>query len=322
VPRSRLFSGSLVLAGGSAGAVLGLTAASRDLRAWTVALLLRGESVPASLRESLALLARASGPVLAGAFGAAALAGLLTAGWSPSTAVLVPRLERLDPIAGMKRLFGWRLLGDLARSAVAGALLLTLMAARGWSLLPSSLRLPVVDVGGSGLALLRPEAIRIWMRVLLAASAFGLLDLLLTRRRHRRALRMSRDEVRREHREQEGDPRHRAHRRAAHRRLLLAGRARGVKAASVVVVNPVHVAVGLRWAPGECDAPYLVARGREGEARALRAEALALGIPVVRDVALARGLVQYDVGEEVPEELYRAAAVVLERALERAEAFR
>jgi len=92
-----------------------------------------------------------------------------------------------------------------------------------------------------------------------------------------------------------------------------------VKAASVVVVNPVHVAVALRWAPEECDAPYLVARGRAEEARAIRAEALALGIPVVRDVALARGLVQYDVGEEVPEELYRAAAVVLQHALDRTE---
>lgn len=320
VPRSRLFSGSLVLAGGSLGALLGLTDASGDLRAWTAALLLRGESVPVSLRESLVLVGRASGPVLAGAFGAATLAGLLSAGWAPSTAVLVPRLERLDPIAGMKRLLGWRLLGDLARSAVAGALLLTVMGAGAWSLLPSSLRLPAVDIAGSGLVLLRPEAVRIWMRVLLAGSALGALDLLLARRRHRRALRMSREEVRREHREQEGDPRHRAHRRAAHRRLLLAGRARGVKAASVVVVNPVHVAVGLRWAPEECDAPYLVARGREAEARALRAEALILGIPVVRDVALARGLVQYDVGEEVPEELYRAAAVVLERALDHAEA--
>jgi type III secretion protein U len=86
-----------------------------------------------------------------------------------------------------------------------------------------------------------------------------------------------------------------------------------------VVVNPVQVAVALRWAPEECDAPYLVARGRAEEAHAIRSEALALGIPVVRDVALARGLVQYDVGEDVPEELYRAAAVVLQHALDRAE---
>ena len=68
----------------------------------------------------------------------------------------------------------------------------------------------------------------------------------------------------------------------------------------MVVVNPVHVAVALRWAPEECDAPYLVARGRGEDARAIRAAALTVGIPVVRDVALARGLVQYDVGEEVP----------------------
>src|SRR5262249_56138452 len=123
VPRSRLFSGSLVLAGGSAGAILGLTAACSDLRSWTLALLLRGESVPASLRESLLLVMRASGPVLGGAFGAAALAGLLTAGWSPTTAALIPRLERLDPIAGMKRLLGWRLLGELVRNGLAAAVL-------------------------------------------------------------------------------------------------------------------------------------------------------------------------------------------------------
>jgi type III secretion protein U len=192
-----------------------------------------------------------------------------------------------------------------------------MLVAGAWSLLPSALRLPLLDAPGAGLTLLRPEALRVWGRVLLLATVIGVVDLVLARRRHRRSLRMSRDEVRREHREQEGDPRHRAHRRAAHRQLLASGRARGVKAASVVVVNPVHLAVALRWAPEECDAPYLVARGRGTDARAIRAEALGAGIPVVRDIALARGLVQYDVGEEVPEELFRAAAVVLQRALDR-----
>jgi len=128
---------------------------------------------------------------------------------------------------------------------------------------------------------------------------------------------MTREEVRREHREQEGDPRHRAHRRAAHRQLLQAGRARGVEKATVLVVNPTHLAVGLRWAPEECDAPYLVARGRAADAAELRRRADALGIPVVRDVALARSLVMHDVGEEVPEELFQAAAAVLEMALSR-----
>jgi len=89
-----------------------------------------------------------------------------------------------------------------------------------------------------------------------------------------------------------------------------------------VVANPVHIAVALRWAPEECDAPYLVARGRGEDARTIRAEALSAGVPVVRDVALARGLLQYDVGEEVPGGLYRAAAVVLQHALDRLEGTR
>jgi type III secretion protein U len=316
VPRSRLFTGSLVLAGGSAGAAFGLGEASDQLRGWTAALLARGATVPAALHQALSLLVLASAPALGGAVLGAVVAGLATSGWAPSGAAVLPRLERLDPIAGLKRLFTWRTAAELGRSVAVAALLAGALAAGAWELLRSALRLPVLAAPGAGLVLLRPEALRLWSRVLLLAAAIGLVDLLLARRRHRRSLRMSRDEVRREHREQEGDPRHRAHRRAAHRQLLNAGRARGVRAASVVVVNPVHVAVALRWVPEECDAPYLVARGRGEDARAIRAEALRVGIPVVRDVALARGLVQYDVGEEVPEELYRAAAVVLQHAVD------
>ncbi len=318
VPRSRLLSGSLVLAGGSAGAAVGLSGLTSELRAWSAALLLPGARWPAALYQASFLLLRACAPALSGALLAAALAGLATSGWDPSSAVLVPRLARIDPLAGLRRIVSWRMLGELARSALVGGLLLGVLTAGAWTLLPSVLRLPVVPAGG-GLLLLAPEAARIWVRALLLAVGLGALDLLLARRRHRRSLRMSRDEIRREHREQEGDPRHRAHRRAAHRQLLLSGRARGVKAASVVVVNPTHVAVALRWAPEECDAPYLVAKGREADARAIRQEALSLGISVVRDVALARGLVQYDLGEEVPEELYRAAAVVLQLAVDREE---
>jgi len=322
VPRSRLLSGSLVLAAGSAGVAAGLGGLTGELRGWTAALLLQRAPWPSALHQALLLLARACAPALGGALLAAAVAGLAASGWAPSAAVLVPRLARIDPLAGLKRIASSRMLGELGRSLLVAALLLAVLAAGLWPLLPSALRLPALSAPGAGLVLLRPEAARLWVRALLLAVGLGVLDLLLARRRHRRSLRMSRDEVRREHREQEGDPRHRAHRRAAHRQLLLSGRARGVKAASVVVVNPTHVAVALRWAPEECDAPYLVAKGREGEAHALRREALVLGIPVVRDVALARGLVQYDLGEEVPEELYRAAAVVLQLALDRTEAAR
>ena len=322
VPHSRLFSGSLVLAGGSAGAALSLGGATAEVRAWTAALLAHGAGVPAALYQALTLLVRACAPALGGAMLGAVVAGLATSGWAPTTAVLAPRLERIDPLAGLRRLLTWRTAAELGRCLAIGLLLVGVLVTGAWALLPPVIRLPRIEAPATGLVLLRSDALRVWTRALLLAAAIGVVDLIFARRRHHRSLRMSRDEVRREHREQEGDPRHRAHRRAAHRQLVLAGRAPGVKAASVVVVNPVHVAVALRWAPEECEAPYLVARGRAREAAAIRAEALALGIPVVRDVALARGLVQYDVGEEVPEELYRAAAIVLQHALDRTEAAR
>ena len=318
-PRSRLLSAALVLAGGSGAAALALPGAADELRAWTAVVLVREVAPPLALEQTLRLLVRASAPVLGGAALGALAAGLAAAGWSPSLAPLRPRLERLDPWAGLRRLLSIRVLGELGRGALAAVLLLCVVASGAWALLPAVLRLGWMASPGAALAALRPAGAGLWCQALLVAAVLGGLDLLWARRRHRRSLRMTREEVRREHREQEGDPRHRAHRRAAHRQLLVAGRARGVPAATVVVINPTHVAVGLRWAPEECDAPYLVVRGREAEARSIRREALALGIPVVRDVALARTLVEHDVGEEVPEELYRAASAVLQLALERQE---
>jgi type III secretion protein U len=224
VPRSRLFTGSLVLAGGSAGAAFGLGEATDQLRGWTAALLARGATVPAALHQALSLLVLASAPALGGAVLGAVVAGLATSGWAPSGAAVLPRLERLDPIAGLKRLFTWRTAAELGRSAAVAALLAGVLTAGAWpcsrqrSGCPSSRRrAPVWSC-----SVRRRSALS---RVLLLAAAIGLVDLLLARRRHRRSLRMSRDEVRREHREQEGDPRHRAHRRAAHRQLLNAGRA-------------------------------------------------------------------------------------------------
>ncbi|MET0402154.1 MAG: EscU/YscU/HrcU family type III secretion system export apparatus switch protein, partial [Cystobacter sp.] len=147
--------------------------------------------------------------------------------------------------------------------------------------------------------------------------ALGVGDYALARRRHVRELMMTREEVKREHKESEGDPRHKSHRRALQRQVAAGGPARGVGKASVVVVNPTHIAVALRYAPEECEAPYLVGKGREADALALRREAERLGVPVIRDVPLARGLVHYDVGEEIPEELYQAAAAVLRVSAER-----
>jgi type III secretion protein U len=161
-------------------------------------------------------------------------------------------------------------------------------------------------------ARLVPLAIRLaWVLL-----ALGVADYALARRRHLKDLMMTREEVKREYKESEGDPHHKAQRKALHRQFAQGGAARGVQKATAVIVNPTHIAVALRYDNKECEAPYLVAKGCEADALALRREAQRRGIPVVRDVPLARSLIHYDIGEQIPEELYQAAAVVLRVAME------
>jgi type III secretion protein U len=165
------------------------------------------------------------------------------------------------------------------------------------------------------LSLLQPLVIK--AAVVLVVLGVG--DWMLAKRRHVKDLMMSHQEVKQEHKNSEGDPHHKSKRKSLHKQLANGGRARGVQKATAVVVNPTHIAVALRYAEDECDAPYIVAKAREEDALKLRQEAAALGIPVVRDIPLARSLIHYDVGEEVPEELYQAAAAILKVALEEAE---
>ena len=147
------------------------------------------------------------------------------------------------------------------------------------------------------------------LRLAAALAVIGALDLALERRRLRRALMMSRDEVRRELREDEGDPDRKAERRRVHRALVEAG---AVAGATVVVVNPTRFAVALRHERDGEGAPRVVAKGTGLAAARIRSAARRAGVPIVRDVPLARALHRLaDVGDEIPEELYDAAAALL-----------
>ncbi|MEN9797221.1 MAG: hypothetical protein RL653_917 [Pseudomonadota bacterium] len=249
-------------------------------------------------------------PPLVAAWCGALAAGVGQAGCLLTPELLSPDARRVSPAASVKRLLSAPRFFTLLRAGVLLGVVILVVAGlfrdgagilRAW---PRSRW----DVGLVAWAEVASEGGASLLAVL---AAFAVLDWGLAAWRHRRDLQMSRDEVRREHRESEGDPLVKGQRRALHRALVGAAVSRGVRSASVVIVNPTHIAVGLRYAPDEADAPFIVARAREAEALALREEAKRLGIPVVRDIPLARSLVVLGPGEEVPEELYRAAAAVL-----------
>jgi type III secretion protein U len=243
-------------------------------------------------------------------FGGCAAAGALAAALGQIGLRLKLRLDlsRLDPVRGLGRLFSRERLADLGMMLVRAMALAGLGAWLAWD----RVRDLLID---RPIEILAPAAARallgiaVWLTA--ATLLLAALDALLQRRRFRRRMRMTREEAIRERKEQDGDPMLHAERRRRHRLLLQGGGLAALPQASVVVVNPTHLAVALRYLPGEDQAPVVVCSGRESLARRIREQAARIGVPIIEHVPLARALIQLEPGEEIPEALYLAAAEVI-----------
>jgi flagellar biosynthesis protein FlhB len=262
---------------------------------------------PAALGATVAALTL---PILVASAITAAVAQALQTGGIVSTKRLEPRLDRLNPVAGMKGLFSTTRLFAVLRSLFA-ALVVAWLA---WE----SLRSHIVDLARTAGdtrwigAVLREAAGGLGWRAAWVGLVLGALDVLVARRAWMRRLRMSKEEVRREYREAEGDPQLKAARERAFRELVAQADVGNVRTASVVVVNPAHLACALRYDDRAGDeAPVVVATGEGGLAARIVEEARVHGIPVVRDVPLARALVELAPGQVIPEALYEVVAEIL-----------
>lgn len=299
------FAGGLVALAATAPA---LAAELARLLRGGIHLAVAGVAPPADvLRDAAGTVLRLVLPVALAAAAAGGLTAALQAGFAVAPESLRPRLDRIDPVRGLRRLVAP---AQLLRAplAVLKAAALLLLVGR-WAASDATGLGELPRAGAAALLRGAPPLLALALRLLAALAIFGLLDWALARRRHLRALRMTRDEVRREQKEEDGDPAHRAERRRLHRALLDAA---PVSRATVVVVNPTHVAVALHHRREGEEAPRLVAKGTGRDAARIRSAARRAGVPIVQDVPLARALHRLaDVGEEIPEELYEAAAAVL-----------
>lgn len=251
------------------------------------------------------------------AMGVAVLAAALQTRGLWSWQAVAPDASRLSPVAGLGRLFSSRTLVEVGR----GLLKLAVVSALAFAALVAPLRQLPALVGAPPAAVL--AALGVWaralgLRVALALLALALLDAVLVTRRHRRALMMTRDEVKREFKETEGDPQHKAERRRLHRQLAEQRMLDDVRKAAFVVVNPEHIAVAVRYDRDADEAPVVVAKGERLLAEQIKQAAREAGVPIYRDVGLARALNGIAQGDEIPEALYQAVAEVL-RALHEAE---
>lgn len=221
---------------------------------------------------------------------------------------LKPDFTRLNPAQGLKRLFSVRLLKEtlktLLKAAVYGVAL--------WLIIGDAIeRYAIASGEGERLAgVLATAGMRLALVFIAIGVCFAILDQLLVRGEFTKQMRMSHREVTREHKEREGDPRIRQKRKQLHKEYASQSQGAGnLPGSDMLIVNPEHFAVALRYDADAMAAPTVSAKGRNRLALALKAEAARLGIPMLRRPELARELFRRGTsGREIPPTSYEAVA--------------
>jgi flagellar biosynthetic protein FlhB len=264
----------------------------------------------AQLRVTLVGLADALLPIVAVAILAGSGAVLLQTKFLIHLESAGPKLTRVNPMAGMKRIFGRNGVVELVRSIVKLGLLMTAMWIGFRGDLPWVTQLSWQDPHALLAAVTRP-VFHLFLAGLCAQGIVAGADFMLERFRHARDLRMSKQDIRDELKDTEGNPLVKAR---IHRIRIMRARKRmmgKVPTATVVITNPTHYAVALAYDRVNNPAPRIVAKGTDAIAGRIREVAQTNHVPIVANPPLARALYRLDLDTEIPAEHYKVVAEII-----------
>ncbi|WP_321926247.1 type III secretion system export apparatus subunit SctU [Burkholderia sp. BCC1998] len=267
---------------------------------------------------ALALALQQIGTRLAGAVIVPVAAAIIAAivalvpqiGFQVSMKPVAFKLSAVSPMAGIKKIFSLRALIDLGKMLVKGLIVSTVMWLTIRNLMPMVVgslyqQLPQLS------RLFADIALKLFGIAALAFIVLGAADAQLQKWLFIRGKKMSKDEIKREHKQDEGDPVIKGERRRIARELATSAPRPKVSAANVMLVNPTHYAVAVRYAPDENPLPVIIAKGYDEEAARLRREAQAANVPIVGNPPVARALYKVELGAPIPEELFETIAAIL-----------
>jgi len=250
-------------------------------------------------------------PLMAVAMVAGLAANVAQVGFMISTKSLKFDLAKLNPLSGLKRLVSLRSLVELLKALLKMLVIgtVTYLTLRSqWDQVPALVQVGVGDI----LTFAAATATKIAFYACLALAGLAALDYGYQRWQHEKDLRMTKQEVKDEMRQSEGDPKIKARIRSAQLEMSRKRMMAAVPQAAVVITNPTHLAVALKYEMKDMAAPQVVAKGAGFVAERIKEIARANGIPVIEQKPLARALFKaVDVGRSIPVELYRAVAEVL-----------
>ena len=223
-----------------------------------------------------------------------------------TTKPLKPDFSRLNPAKGIKRIFSLRMLIETGKNVLKFGLYVAVAWFSIRSAFGTEAAADAAELGRS----LSSTALRLIACFAVTALAFVAIDQIIVRKDYLKRMRMSRRDVRREVRDREGDARLKQRRKQLHGEFVKASRSlRGIRTADVVITNPTHIAVALRFDSPRMVAPLVVSRGSDAFALRLKKLAFVYGVAVVEDRALAQALLRTtELGSQVPEAFYRPVA--------------
>lgn len=271
----------------------------------------QGDHLSQILIKCLRILAALALPICIAGFLTGVLSSFAQVGSIFTFEPLMPKLEKINPIEGMKRIVSLRTLIEGIRLSIKTAIVLTIA----YSLIKkevftSSIRIaqdPITLFGVFG-----DTAKGIFLTLIGILSVFAIIDFFLQRREYNKNLRMTKQEAKDENKEREGDPKIKARIRGIQREMARKRMMQAVKKADVIITNPTHIAIAIVYDREKMAAPKVVAKGADFIAQKIKQIASEAGVPLVENVPLARTLYKtVKVGQSIPRALYQAVAEVL-----------
>jgi len=250
-------------------------------------------------------------PIMIASAVVGAFVGFIQVGPMFNFTIIQPEFSKLDPIKGLKNIFSLQSLVELAKSVAKAAGIFYIAYSQIRASWPQLVRLTHQGLE-PGLLLLANLIFQIAIRIIIFLIFLGLADLAYQRWDHYQNLKMTKQEVKEERKEREGDPQIKQERKQRQREMSVNRMMKEMEEADVVVTNPVHVAVALKYDLEEMEAPVVLAKGEGHIARRIKDKAEEFGIATVEKPPLARALnSSTEIGEQIPVELYEAVAEVL-----------
>jgi flagellar biosynthesis protein FlhB len=218
--------------------------------------------------------------------------------------------SKLNPLTGLKNLFSITALPGLIKTIfkfVVGIVLFIIIARKALPDLPAAMAMDLPDIQSLAFGLTGKTVAYAFTTYFVLALA----DYLYERWKFERSIRMSKEEIREEFRESEGDPHIKAKIKSLRKEVARRRMMEAVPKATVVITNPTHIAVALQYKKNEASAPKVIAKGKGYMAEKIRSLARKHGIPIMEDKPLARALFKVKLDSFIPGELYKAVARIL-----------